>query len=241
MTKSAGSANGRRESSRHSVGERSRSNLRSIEAAAIAGIVHSVLLIIALRILLSPPPITASPAEVSAFYQDPPSPLRGVLAFDLVVFAIIGFIWFVAVIRHRIGEQEPRFFATVFFGGGILYAAMTLIGAASLAAPMVLQEAGGQVPDPGGIGVARSLGIVVLAEAVPRVQALVVFSTAALGRLTQTLPTWLVWLSYLFGLGLLVVVTFFRPGVYAFPVWVAVVSLTILARPKGSARMRAPA
>ena len=217
-----------------------RNNLRSIEAAAIAGIIHSVLLVVALRMLLGTPAITASRAEINAFYQDPPSPLRGVLAFDLVVFAIIGFIWFVAVIRHRIGEREPRFFATVFFGGGILYAAMTLVGAASLAAPVVLQEIGDQMPEPGVAGMTRSFGILVLAEAVPRVQALVVFSTAALGRLTHTLPTWLLWLSYLFGLGLLVVVTFFRPGVYAFPVWVAVVSLTILARPKGSARMRAP-
>lgn len=129
----------------------------------------------------------------------------------------------------------------MFFGGGILYAAMTLIGAASLAAPKVLHELGGQLPEPGAAAMTRSFGILVLAEAVPRVQALVVFSTAALGRLTKTLPTWLLWLSYLFGLGLLVVVTFFRPGVYAFPLWVAVVSLTILARPKGSARMRATA
>jgi hypothetical protein len=218
-----------------------RRNLRSIEAAAVAGIIHSVLLVVALRILLSPPPITAPPADISAFYQDPPSPLSGVLAFDFVVFAIIGFIWFVAVIRHRIGEQEPRFFATVFFGGGVLYAAMLLVGAAALAAPIVLREIGGQVPEPGMAAITRSFGILVLAEAVPRVQALVVFSTAALGRLTKTLPTWLLWLSYLFGLGLLIIVTFFRPGVYAFPIWVAVVSLTILARPKGSARMRAPA
>jgi hypothetical protein len=216
-------------------------NLRSIEAAAVAGIIHSVLLVIALLMLLRVPPITASQADISAFYQSPPSPLRGVLAFDLVVFAIIGFIWFVAVIRHRIGEQEPRFFATVFFGGGVLYAAMTLVGAASLAAPTVLQEIGGQVPEPGVAAITRSFGILVLAEAVPRVQALIVFSTAALGRLTRTLPTWLLWLSYLFGLGLLVIVTFFRPGVYAFPIWVAVVSLTILARPKGSARVRAQA
>lgn len=214
-------------------------NLRSIEAAAIAGIIHSILLVIALNILLSPPGISASQADVSAFYQNDSSPLRGVLAFNLVVFAMIGFIWFVAVIRHRIGEREPRFFATVFFGAGILYAAMTLIGAASLAAPMVLREVGGQAPDPGVAAMTRSFGVVALAGAVPRVQALIVFSTAALGRITRTLPAWLVWISYLFGLALFVTVTFFTPGLYAFPSWVAVVSLAILVQPRGPSRMRA--
>lgn len=209
-----------------------RENLRSIEAAAIAGIVHSVLLIIAMTILLATPDIEASQEEIRAYYESPGLELRGVLAFNLVVFSMIGFIWFVAVIRHRIGDREPRFFATVFFGGGILYAALTLMGAALLAAPLVLLEVGGQEPDPAVAAMMRSIGVVILAGAVPRVQALVVFSTAALGRLTETLPKWLVLLSYLFGLALLVTVTFFTPGLYLFPAWVAVVSIAILIAPK---------
>ena len=125
-----------------------RENLRSVEAAAIAGIVHSILLIIALTILLATPNIGASQEEIEAYYQNPSLDARGMLAFNLVVFSMIGFIWFVAVIRHRIGEREPRFFATIFFGGGILYAALTLIGTAVLAAPLVLIEVAGRDPDP---------------------------------------------------------------------------------------------
>jgi hypothetical protein len=41
-------------------------------------------------------------------------------------------------------------------------------------------------------------------------------------------------LSYLFGLALLVTVTFFTPGIYMFPTWVAVVSVAILIAPKGA-------
>lgn len=219
--------------------QETRKNLRSIEAAAIAGIVHSVLLIIALTVLLDTPTIEASQEEIQAYYQNPGLELRGVLAFNLVVFSMIGFLWFVAVIRHRIGDREPRFFATIFFGGGILYAALTLVGAAVLAAPLVLLEVGGQDPDPAVTAAMRTVGVIILAGAVPRVQALVVFSTATLGRLTETLPKWLILLSYLFGLGLLVTVTFFTPGLYMFPTWVAVVSLAILIAPKGSRPMGA--
>lgn len=191
-----------------------------------------MLLVIALGILLAPPGPAASDAEILRYYETPGFAIQGSLAFNLVVFAMIGFMWFVAVIRHRLGEYEPRFFSTLFFGGGILYAAMTLAGTASLAAPMVLKEVWGHTPDPAIASITRSFGVVILAGAVPRVQALVVFSTATLGRVTGTLPAWLVWVSYLLGLGLLVMVTFFTPGAFAFPAWVSLVSVVILVHPR---------
>ena len=209
-----------------------RQNLRSIEAAAIAGILHSVLLIVAMTILLATPDITASQREIEAFYRDAGFENRGLIAFNLVVFSMIGFIWFVAVIRHRIGAREPRFFASIFFGGGVLYAALTLAGAALLAAPLVLLEVGGQAPDPAVAAVTRTTGVIILAGAVPRVQALVVFSTATLSRITDTLPRWIILLSYLVGLALFVTVTFFTPGIYLFPAWVALVSVAILIAPR---------
>jgi len=35
---------------------------------------------------------------------------------NLVPFAGIAFLWFIGVLRDRLGESEDRFFATVFFG-----------------------------------------------------------------------------------------------------------------------------
>jgi hypothetical protein len=43
------------------------------------------------------------------------------LALYLVPFAGIAFLWFIGVLRDRLGELEDRFFATVFFGSGLLY------------------------------------------------------------------------------------------------------------------------
>ena len=46
----------------------------------------------------------------------------------LVPFAGIAFLWFIGVVRDRIGEREDKFFATVFFGSGLLFVAMLFAG-----------------------------------------------------------------------------------------------------------------
>ena len=43
---------------------------------------------------------------------------------NLVPFTGIAFLWFMAVLRNRIGLREDRFFATLFLGSGLLFVAM---------------------------------------------------------------------------------------------------------------------
>ena len=52
------------------------------------------------------------------------------LALNLLSFAGIAFLWFIAVVRDRLGELEDRFFTTVFLGSGLLYIAMVFMAAA---------------------------------------------------------------------------------------------------------------
>ena len=52
------------------------------------------------------------------------------LGFNLVPYAGIAFLWFIGVIRDRLGDMEDRFFATVFLGSGLLFLALTFVGAA---------------------------------------------------------------------------------------------------------------
>jgi hypothetical protein len=40
-------------------------------------------------------------------------------------------LWFIGVLRDRLGQLEDRFFATVFFGSGLLFLAMLFTSAAS--------------------------------------------------------------------------------------------------------------
>lgn len=49
-------------------------------------------------------------------------------------------------------------------------------------------------------------------------------------RAAGALPRWLVWLSYIVGIGEFVNVTIARPTVYVFPAWIALVSIVLLIR-----------
>ena len=52
------------------------------------------------------------------------------LGFNLVPYAGIAFLWFIGVIRDRLGDLEDRLFATVFLGSGLLFLALTFVAAA---------------------------------------------------------------------------------------------------------------
>ena len=58
------------------------------------------------------------------------------LALDLVPFAGIAFLWFMGVLRDRLGEHEDKFFATVFLGSGLLFVAI-LFGAAAVSGALI--------------------------------------------------------------------------------------------------------
>src|SRR6185369_10673575 len=52
------------------------------------------------------------------------------IALNLVPFTGIAFLWFMAVLRNRIGLLEDRFFATIFLGSGLLFVALLFAAAA---------------------------------------------------------------------------------------------------------------
>ena len=83
------------------------SPLRTPRAAAVAGIAFSLLLIAAFVLLrLSVP---AQPGETDAWLTEPGRRTAVAIALNLVPFAGIAFMWFIGVIRDRIGEREDRF------------------------------------------------------------------------------------------------------------------------------------
>jgi hypothetical protein len=100
--------------------------LRAPRAAAIAGILFAVLLIASFLLLRLAVP--ADPLEAGAWLKTNSN--RVALALNLVPFAGIAFLWFIGVLRDRLGEREDRFFATVFLGSGLLFLAMLFVSAA---------------------------------------------------------------------------------------------------------------
>jgi hypothetical protein len=210
-----------------------RTRVASIEAAAIAGVVCAIGWSIGLRGLLRAPAVDATDAEIVAFYSDGGAGRDALVLLQVIVVATIAFLWFVGVVRARVGDREPRLFGTVFLGGSILLAAMIILGSSALAAPSIVTELGGQVVDPGAASMFRSFAAIALSVFAPRFTALVILSTASLGRATRALPAWLIVLSYVLGVVELVNVTIIEPTIYIFPLWLALVSVVLLVRRSG--------
>ncbi|MBV9530179.1 MAG: hypothetical protein JO283_03660 [Bradyrhizobium sp.] len=91
--------------------------LRTPRAAAVAGILFSVLLFATFGLMrLSVP---GDPFEPGAWLVGNLTYVS--LAMNLAPFAGVAFLWFVGVLRDRLGGREDQFFATVFLGSGLVF------------------------------------------------------------------------------------------------------------------------
>jgi hypothetical protein len=101
--------------------------LRTPRAAAIAGMVFSILLITSFWLLRTSAP--SDSREIGLWLGT--SSERVLLALNLVPFAGIAFMWFLGVLRDRLGAKKDKFFATAFLG--MLSVASASMGALILA------------------------------------------------------------------------------------------------------------
>src|SRR3954453_9968269 len=115
------------------------SSLNTPKAAAIAGIVFSVLLIAILWLLRRSVP--SDPLDSGAWIATESETVT--LALNLIPFAGVAFLWFIGVLRDRLGQQEDRFFSTGFFGSALLFLAMLFAAAAIAGAVMLLASSAG--------------------------------------------------------------------------------------------------
>ena len=213
--------------------------LRAPWAAGVAGLLFTLLFTAALILLRTYPQASASDADVGQFFNSGQDNLIVIGGLYLAPFSGIAFLWFIAVIRDQLGDREDRFFATVFFGSGVLFVAL-LFSAAAVASSISVgvRYLGLAPPTANTVGLVRALSYTVLFAFGTRVAAVFLFSIATIGWRSQAFPRWLALAGYVLGLVLLVAVTFFDWVVEVFPLWVAISSLVILRRE--SARRRIP-
>ena len=154
-----------------------RSKLRSIESAAVAGIVYSGLAVWAMSVLSQRPDLGLSDAELTEWFTN----TDFVLGLNLAAISSIAFLWFVAVVRRRIGDQEDRFFSTVFIASATLYLAVWLVGISLLAAPAIALnfQPDGRITQ-GTETLAVGSGAALILVVAPRFQALFVIITSPL-------------------------------------------------------------
>ena len=197
-------------------------------AAAVAGIVFSVLCGASLVLFR-----TAIPQDVvtsTTWAQRGGG--RVTTAVVLMPFAGIAFLWFIGVIRDRLGEYEDRFFSTVFLGSGLLFLAMTFV-AVALAAAVLASARTGYPGQQGALQLGRALMLQISNVYAVRMAGVFMISLATIGMRTRLMPRWLVLVSYLLALTLLVVISVNLWVALVFPAWVLALSVFLLAENRG--------
>jgi hypothetical protein len=195
--------------------------IRQPQSAAIAGLVFGGILAAVIILLHSSAPILV---ESSADWVNDPDKRNAVgTALNLIPFAGIAFLWFIAVIRAQLGSREDRFFETVFLGSGLLFIA------AVLKAVLVSTEGGMTLPD-GVLTFAWTFAAAMLRLFGARMAAVFIFSVATTGVRLGTIPRWLAIPGYLTGLLLLATPPMPSLAQLLFPLWVIALSVHILVR-----------
>jgi hypothetical protein len=201
------------------------SQLRTPRAAALAGIIFSVLLITALVLLrLSVP---ARSAVAGAWLTDSQRRASVAIALNLVPFAGIAFLWFIGVIRDRVGEREDRFFATVFLGSGVLFVGMMFV-AAAVAGGLIATASSSRPPGAGTLAIARNTTSMLLNVYAMRMAAVFTLTTVTIARRTEIVSRWLTVAGLAAAVVLLVGVGISPWVELLFPVWILALSVDIL-------------
>ena len=197
----------------------------------MAGLAFAVLSVVGLSLLTASPDPSAPDAELVSWYGDSANRRSMTIGLSLSIMSAISFLWFVAVIRRRVGEREDRFFATVFLGSGILLTGVMLVGAAVLASPaLTIDLADGHPTDAAVLSGLNGLGSTLLLVVLLRVQAVFVASTSTLALRTTAFSRWLSYLGYAIALVIFIMPVVSEPTGLAFPLWVGILSIALLIR-----------
>lgn len=194
-------------------------------AAAVAGILFSILLITSLVLVRISVP--SDPQDAGEWLSGNWKTVG--LALNLVPFAGIAFLWFIGVVRDRIGANEDRFFATVFLGSGILFLAMLFTSAAVAGGIMsVFGTSPTMLIGSGIYTFGRVLTYEIMNVYAMKMAGVFMITTCTLSLRTGIFPRWMTYLGYVLAVFLLISVGFFYWSPLIFPLWVLMISVYIL-------------
>jgi hypothetical protein len=199
--------------------------LRAPRSAAVAGIAFALILGAVIVLFRASGP--ASEGGGTTWLSDEARRSAITTALNLVPFAGIAFLWFIGVIRARLGDLEDKLFATVFLGSGLLFVALLFAGAGMIGAVLLL-TAGVDPITTDSVRLAQSMSSTLLGTFGARMAAVFVLSVTTLGLRTRLVPRWLVAAGYLVALALLLSPPISGWSQLLFPGWVLVLSIQIL-------------
>ena len=202
-----------------------RTSLRTPKAAAIAGIIFSILLVVIVSLLrLSVPD---DPLEPGAWLST--SSRRVALAMNLVPFDGVAFLWFIGVLRDRLGQREDRFFSTVFFGSGLLFLAMLFTSAGVIAAIIfVFATEPENIVNSTTYRLARTIAYDLTNVYAIKMAAVFMFSTSTVTLFTGLAPRWIAFLGFGLAAFILLAGNYIHWSIFILPTWVFLISTYIL-------------
>lgn len=203
-----------------------RRKLRTPRAAAIAGILFALFYGTSLVLIRFSIPVDHTVS--GAIWLE--SNLKTVtLALNLVPYSGIAFLWFIGVIRDRVGDMEDRFFGTVFLGSGLLFLALTFAGSA-LAGGLLSSYAVDPVKviEYGTYTYSRAVMYQILNIYAIRMEGVFMISLGTIWLRTGLMHRGWAFLSYVVALVLLLSIGLSLWVTMVFPVWVFTVSVYFL-------------
>jgi hypothetical protein len=201
-----------------------RRRLKTPRAAAVAGIIFAVLLVIGqMLIRLS---IPTDPSDTGASLAGQASTIS--LALSLFPFAGIAFLWFMGVVRDRLAELEDQLFSTIFFGSGLLYLGLTFVAAGVAGDLLASSTLFPAVMKSSFLIFGRLLIYQITNVYALRMSGVFMISLGTIWLRTGTMPRWLAFLTYPLALIMLVSWSLSIYFSLIFPAWVFVISMYIL-------------
>lgn len=202
-----------------------RAQLRTPKAAAVAGILFSVLLLAVFWFMRRSVP--RDPLEPGAWLTGGTADVA--FALNLVPFAGVAFLWFVGVLRDRLGPREDRFFATVFLGSALLLLSMLFAAAATIGAIILaFHAAPDMLINSPTFHFARSFAFSMVNIYLVKTASVFMITTSTIALYTRLTPRWLAIAGYAVAIVLLIGSYYLDWSLAVFPIWVCLVSLSIL-------------
>jgi hypothetical protein len=147
------------------------------------------------------------------------------LALDTVPFAGIAFLWFIGVIRNRLGELEDQFFATVFLGSGLIFIA-SVFGSAAVSSAIVASLGAASI-DSDSFYLGRCISDALLNLFAMKMAGVFMFSTCTIGLRTAIFPRWVVFTGFGSAFLLLLIIANWKWITFIFPIWMLLLSTQI--------------
>ncbi len=200
-----------------------------LRSAGIAGMAFSLLFVVSLWLVSARPPEGLDEIAFIDWYEANALGSVTVAALYVAPFAGIAFLWFIGLIRSRIGTREDQLFATVFLGSGLLFVGMYWAGAAQFASLVAGNRFDAAPPlTAAALEAVRSSAFSFLFVLAARAAAVFALVTSTIIWRSRALPHVLALVGYAVGLVMLLSLSFLQWVVLLFPLWVFLVSAVTL-------------